>query len=192
MAKEVEVLIKLFNISGKKDIKREYPELSTMDEFMHLNSNEVKFCWLVGNQTSPISGIIAKDRLTRALEIVWGKRYGKNPLIKEIVDAKSERDIPKRIMDGILKMGMFSPSVRLKAKLMSEYIFQTLNELIVVDEETRKGMDIDDRKKYADFVIKVSSELQDMVGRLENAYGVKTIERDTKQEIKVSINDIMY
>ena len=94
-------------------------------------------------------------------------------------------------MTGILRMTNFSPSYRLKAKLMAEYIFETLSKMIVVDPVTMHTMDIDDKKKYADFVIKVSSELQGMIERLEKSYGVKTIDRTTKSEIMVGINDVI-
>ena len=89
-------------------------------------------------------------------------------------------------------MNTFDPSYRLKAKLMAEYIFEALNELVVVDPNEMAMMDVDDKKKYADLVIKVSSELNGMVERIESSYGVKTVDRQTKKEIQVNINDIMH
>jgi hypothetical protein len=35
------------------------------------------------------------------------------------------------------------------------------------------------------------SELPDMVKRLETSYGVKTVERNTKKQVMVSINDVL-
>jgi hypothetical protein len=100
--------------------------------------------------------------------------------------------MPEDILKGIYKMNSFNPGFRLKAKLMAEYIFETLNKLIIVDKDTLAMMEIEDKKKYADFVIKVSSELQSMVGRLESSYGVKAVDRKTKSAVLVNINDVMH
>jgi hypothetical protein len=88
-------------------------------------------------------------------------------------------------------MNTFNPEFRLKAKLMAEYIFETLNELIILDPSEIASMDIDDKKKYADLVVKVSSELQGMVDKLESSYGAVTVDKKTNEKVKVSIEDIM-
>jgi hypothetical protein len=190
--KEVEVT--LFGVDHKGDIKRDYPELSEIEEFKDLSPHEVRFCWLVGNRTSPIFGMDRGERIDKAASIVWGQNAKQSPKkrIKDIACAKGENDFPEEILKGIYKMNTFHPGYRLKAKLMAEYIFETLNRLIVVDSHTMMTMDTDEKKKYADFVIKVSSELQGMVERLENAYGVRTVDRKTKSDILVNINDVMH
>jgi hypothetical protein len=189
---ERKVQVVLFGVQSDGDLKREYKELANLEEFKDLNPNEVKFCWLVGNRTSPIFNLERGERIRKALNIVWGSNYKLNPKIKELSKATGEDDIPEDILRGIFKMNTYNPSLRLKAKLMSEYIFETLNELIVLDSAEMHSMDIDDRKKYADFVIKVSSELQGMVDRLESSYGVQTIDRETKEEVRVNISDVMH
>jgi hypothetical protein len=188
--KEIEVV--LFGVNHEGDLKREYPGLDKIEEFKDLDPKKVRFCWLVGNRTSPIFKLDRWDRIRKALKIVWGETHSKNPTIQDIVKAKDESELPDDILKGIYRMNMFNPGYRLKAKLMAEYIFETLNELIVVDSVTMMSMDIDDRKKYADLAIKVSSELNGMVERIESSYGVKTIDRETKDEIQVNINDLMH
>jgi hypothetical protein len=189
--KEVEVL--LFNVENAGDLKREYKELDGIEEFKDLNPSEVRFCWLVGNRTSPIFKMERVERMRKAMTIVWGSNYKTSPKqkVKDLANATGEDDIPEDILKGIYKMNTFNPGYRLKAKLMAEYIFETLNELIVIDPATMHSMDIDERKKYSDFVIKVSSELQGMIDRLENSYGVKTVDRKTKSKVLVGINDVM-
>lgn len=189
-----EVEITLFGVNHKGDLKRDYPELAKIEEFKDLSPHEVRFCWLVGNRTSPIFGLERTERIRNASTIVWGINAKQSPKkrIKDIAIAKSEDDFPDDILKGIYRMNAFNPGYRLKAKLMAEYIFETLNRLIVVDSDTMATMDTDEKKKYSDFVIKVSSELQGMVERLENSYGVKTISRKTKSEILVNINDVMH
>jgi len=186
--KEVEVV--LFGTDNKDDIKRVYPELSKIDEFKDLGPSKVKFCWLVGNVTSPIFRLDRWERIRQALQIVWGSSYRTNPNIKDIANAKHEDDIPDEILKAIYKMNTFDPSYRLKAKLINEYIFDTLNQLIVVDATTLAAMDVDDKKKYADLSIKVSSELQGMIDRIEGSYGIKTINRKTKKEVKIDMSNL--
>tara|TARA_R110000772_G_scaffold90544_3_gene186710 strand:+ start:65 stop:646 length:582 start_codon:yes stop_codon:yes gene_type:complete len=189
-----EVEITLFGVNHKGDLKRDYPELAAVEEFKDLSPHEVRFCWLVGNRTSPIFGLDRSTRIPQASTIVWGQNAKQSPKqrIRDIATASSESDFPEDILKGIYKMNTYNPGYRLKAKLMAEYIFENLNRLIVVDSATMMAMDTDEKKKYADFVIKVSSELQGMVERLENSYGVKTINRKTKSDILVNINDVMH
>jgi hypothetical protein len=40
-------------------------------------------------------------------------------------------------------------------------------------------------------VVKVYSELPDMVKTLESSYGVKAVERKTKKKVLIGINDIL-
>jgi hypothetical protein len=70
-------------------------------------------------------------------------------------------------------------------------MFEVLNSMIMLSESDIATMDIDEKKKYTDLVVKVHSELPDMVKRLETSYGVKTVERNTKKQVMVSINDVL-
>jgi hypothetical protein len=70
-------------------------------------------------------------------------------------------------------------------------MFEVLNDMILITQSQMSGMEIDEKKKYADLVIKIYSELPDMVKTLEGSYGAKTIERKTKKEVLVKINDIL-
>jgi hypothetical protein len=70
-------------------------------------------------------------------------------------------------------------------------MFEVLNDMIMLDAQTLATMDIDEKKKYTDLVVKVHMELPDMIQRLETAYGVKTIERKSKKQVMVGINDVL-
>jgi hypothetical protein len=52
-------------------------------------------------------------------------------------------------------------------------------------------MEVDEKKKYTDLLVKIHEELPDMVKRLETSYGVKVKDRKTKKEILVKINDVL-
>lgn len=185
MEKEVEVV--LFGIETENDLKLEYPELSNSKDFENLKAKEVRLCWLLGNRTSPIYKLSKGDRLSKALELVYGRNYERHPFARLILDT----GMPENMRKGILKMESYSPEYRLKAKLMSQYMFDILNDMIVLDATTLATMDIDEKKKYTDLIVKVHTELPDMVDRLESSYGIKTFDRKTKKEVLVNINDIM-
>ncbi len=187
MAEEKEVEVVLFNLEGEGDLRIEYPELAETEEFKDLRVKEVRLCWLIGNRTSPIYKMSKKERVFKALEIVYGKYYDRNKDLQGIING----DIPENIKNGIRRMELYNPEYRLKAKLMSQYMFEILNDMILLDATTLATMDIDEKKKYTDLVVKIHSELPDMVKRLETSYGVKTIERKSKKQVMVGINDVL-
>jgi hypothetical protein len=63
--------------------------------------------------------------------------------------------------------------------------------MIVLDSVTLAGMDIDEKKKYTDLVVKVYGELPQMVKTLESSYGAKVVERKTRKQVLVKINDVL-
>lgn len=183
--KEVEVI--LFGLERDGDLRIEYPELAEIDEFKDLKVKEVRLCWFLGNRTSPVYKLDKAKRLLNSLELVYGKNYETRKDLKEIING----NMPEEIVKGIHKMEQFNPEYRLRAKLMSQYMFDMLNEMIIVDRSTLGTMDTDEKKKYTDLVVKIHSELPDMVKTLEASYGAKTIEKKTKKEILVKINDVL-
>jgi hypothetical protein len=184
---ELEVEVKLFGLETQGDIRLEYPELAETNEFANLKAKEVRLCWLLGNRTSPIYKLSKRDRLLKALEIIYGSHYEKNADARIILDG----DMPEQLKLGIKKMESYNPEYRLKAKLMSQYMFEVLNNMIVLSDTDLATMDIDEKKKYTDLVVKVHEQLPDMVKRLESSYGVKTVDRKTKKQVMVSINDVL-
>ena len=187
MAEEKEVDIVLFGLESDGDLRLEYPELAAVPEFKNLKVKEVRLCWLIGNRTSPIYKLSKRDKLFKALELVYGKYYDKNKDLQGLING----DIPEELILGIRKMELYNPEYRLRAKLMSQYMFEVLNDMIMLDAQTLATMDIDEKKKYTDLVVKVHMELPDMIQRLETAYGVKTIERKSKKQVMVGINDVL-
>jgi hypothetical protein len=183
--KEVDIV--LFGLDRDGDLRIEYPELAEIEEFKSLKVKEVRLCWFLGNRTSPIYKLDKAKRLTKALELVYGKNYNSRKDLQGVLNG----EMPEYLVKGIRKMELFNPEYRLRAKLMSQYMFEVLNDMIIVDNTTLATMDIDEKKKYTDLVVKIHSELPNMVKTLETSYGAKTIEKKTKKEVLVKINDIL-
>jgi len=183
--KQVEVV--LFGVQSDKDLRIEYPDLAEDDVFGKMKVKEVRLCWLLGNRTSPIYKLSKKDRLVKGLQLVYGHHYESQKDASEMLLG----NIPDHIREGISRMETFNPEYRLRAKLLSQYMFDVLNDMIVLDFSTIASMDIDEKKKYTDLVIKVHEQLPDMVKRLETSYGVRTIDKNTKKQVMVTINDVL-
>lgn len=161
----IEADVILFGVEGDKDMRIEYPELLSVPEFAALRTkSELRFCWLVGNRTSPIFNIEQKAKVKKAMEIVYGiDRINRNKDLQQIYDYKNgTQDIPQHIFEGIERMTWYAPDNRLKAKLLSQYMFDTLTEMVVMNRDAISILDIEDKKKYAELIIKVSAELPNL------------------------------
>lgn len=164
-----------------KDMLTEYPELRTIDAFSSLSNAELVFVWLLANRTSPLAPDNEKNRLkatTKAL--TWSK-------LDKLVDAQtlalySRQQFPQKLISALAKMSNFNPSIRMKAKMISEKMLTNIEKMVDVAEEEFEQMTLDDKNKYASFVKNVTNTLDELIVSNEDAYGVKVIK---KREDKV-------
>lgn len=179
----------LFLPTDGKDMRSEYPELGDISEFTLLNNAELVFVWCLGNRTSPLSNELdPKVKYRKALE--WSK-------LDKKLDLQTNSDyllgkFPNKISSAISRMAMFVPSIRMRAKLMSEKMLVNLERMVDVSEEEFKVMDIDEKKKFAGFAKDVTNVLDELVVSLENAYGIKDIKRkkgDTAKSAQPTLMD---
>lgn len=178
----------LFEPSGR-DMKLDYPDLAAIEEFEKLSTRELKFVWYVGNRTSPLAKMGKRDRLKKAASLAWGGYHAQRDEVTELASGK----IPDKILKAIDRMSRFSPSVRLKAKFMQEYIFEQMQSIILLTPQEMNEMDADERKKYVDLSLKVSSEIPELVERMESGEAVKVKEEDRKGKAKVkkTVSDVI-
>jgi len=174
-----------------EDMRIDYPELNEYDEFKELNARELRLCWLLGNKTSPLvrQNLPKKVLLKSAIEQAYSKKaLNSRPDLKEMMSGT----IPDKILLGTKRMAAFSVSQRLRAHMMNEYVFDRLEELIMLSEDEKATFDIDDKKKYADLAIKISSELTGVVQRVESGFGIKRKKerKKTGNQVKASIKQI--
>jgi hypothetical protein len=189
MSKEKrEVELVLFGVETSSDLRNEYPELADIPEFKSLQPKQVRLCWLLGNRTSPLYKLEKRSRLDKALQTIYGLAYKEREDLTQML----KDGLPDDIREGVKRMETFNPEYRLRAKLLSQYMFETLNDMVVIEPSVLASMDIDDKKKYTDLVVKIHSELPDMVRRLEESYGVKVIDKKTKNKVTVSIGDVLH
>lgn len=179
----------LFEPSGS-DMLKDYPELKAFSEFDSLTVREVKLCWYLGNSTSPLAKgkLKGRDKVDAAVTACYDERARE---YDKTVQAVLSMDPPAKIVAGVSRFKSFTPSYRLQAKWMDEYIFSMLNGLVVLggDEELAMKLDPDTKKKYVDLSIKVSSEMPDLIARMESGYGVKLVKKNQTGVILTGLSE---
>lgn len=183
--KEIEVVLKIFNPSNK-DLRIDYPELADIEEFKAMDPSEVKFCWYVGNRTSPIFNLERLKKVSEAIKIIF-PRGNRSDKWREIENG----DIPEHIVRGIQKMTSFNAENRLKAMILADYTFKQLEKLTYMDDDTLMSLDMDEKKKYSDLVLKINKDLPDLVRNLESGFGVRAEDRSTGKKVLVGMRDLV-
>lgn len=182
--------ISLFEPTGR-DMLFEYPELGKYPEFLDIKARDLKLAWFIGNRTSPFARYDTKKRIHAAINTV----YNEKALGRKDVQDMLSGVIPPHIVLAIQRMAVFSPSHRLRAKLGSEYIFEELLDMIYLtpEEKVLMKLDPDLKKKHADLLIKVNSELPAIIQTIESGYGVgnKKDKKENKEgKVLTSVRNI--
>ena len=104
-----------------------------------------------------------------------------------------DAEFSEEILRAIEIMASFNPSSRMKAKLLDEYAFDQLQSLVYISKDEKDMMDMDDKKKFADLLIKTSAAMSKFIQNSESGYGVKIKERVKKEkfELKASVADVI-
>ena len=185
--KDKELIISLFEPT-ERDMKLDYPELAEVDEFKELGARDLKFVWYVGNRTSPLAALKSEIRVKQAYKTVY-EGYNRE---KGLQAQLKKGEIPIRFRDAISRMAKFVPSVRLRAKLDTEYIFESMQSLIFVTPEEKLAMEGEDKKDYQALLSKISKDLPDLVSKIETGYGAKVVHKNNrKAEVMVNIKDVL-
>lgn len=183
---KVEIVYSLFEPSVR-DMFADYPELKEYIEFSYLTQREVRLCWFIGNRTSPFFNKPKDEKIRLAVQQVY---RGASQSRKEVIEML-KGNIPDKIKSGIKRMSTFRPSVRLRSRLINEYIFESLQDIINISAEEKAVMDLEEKKKYADLMIKVSTELPNVIRQMEVGHGINYSMNKDGEKVSISINDIM-
>lgn len=163
----------------------DYPEFKEYEAFTKITTRDLKFVWYVSNRTSPIIREPKEKRIKKACELAYDRKVlSTNERIKSMY---TEFKIPSDIVDAISVMASFNPDFRMRAKMLNEYNFDKLQSLVYLDEKIMQSLDLDDRKKYAELLIKTSAALGDMIVNLESGFGVK-VKKEKQEEWSLKAN----
>lgn len=175
---------------SKRDMLIDYPELKEYEVFKNISKSDMKFVWYVSNRTSPIIREPKLKRIKMAAELAYDKkRLSNNERVKKIYE---EQMLPKDMLEAIEVMASFNPSFRMEAKMLNEHNFNMLKSLVYVSESERSIMDIEDKKRYADLILKTTNALNPMISNMENGYGIKIKKTsEEKFELKANVSDVV-
>lgn len=166
----------IFVPADGKDMRAEYPELNNIEAFVTLSNAEMVFVWLMANRTSPLCAGNHPDRKkATAKALAWSK-------LNKLLDNKTlldygEQKFPTKLVNALNKMMAFNPSVRMKAKLMTEKMLLNLSKMVDVSEEELKEMSLSEKASYAGLVKTITNSLDELIVSTEDAYGIKVIKK---------------
>ncbi len=194
MQEEQEDKILLYGPKTGKSLLRLYPELAEDKVFKDLSAEDLNFAWYCGNPSSPIdedTDDYIRYRMAAGVCILSTEEKKKQ---------YSSGAIPDNVKAAINKMKLYSPDARALAKKMTQKAFHTYQRLLDVDvdkdflvtrkigrgddAETITEIDWTGKKSHADTVTKILSELDNLVKKMEEGYGI-TVDKKGKEEARV-------
>ena len=175
---------------SKRDMLIDYPELKDYDAFAKITKRDLLFVWYVSNRTSPIITTPKEKRVKLACEYAYPKKtLENNGRIKEMYE---DLNFPQEILEAIDVMASFNPSFRMRARLLNEHNFEQLQSLVYLSREEKLVMDLEDKKKYSELLIKTSNALPSMIQSMEVGYGVRLKkEKEDEWKLKAGVSDII-
>ena len=166
------------------DLRKEYPELASIEEFKALNIWQMYFVWMYACVCSPYNQVytpVANKRRFCADRAMYISKDKIRPGVKPIdYDNYCSGIFPEEVNLAIRRMEMFSPNSRLKAKIMAEKMFDDFMEFLNKDKS--ELTDTEERKKHVDMCVKILSEMPDLIKRVEEGYGIRTTIKRTDAE----------
>lgn len=183
--------ISLFEPKGK-DMKTEYPELATIEEFVVLRDAQLRFVWFFACMSSDIINLDKKERVKIALD---KSKHGVTLQSAEKQEYLNLR-FPPEMASAIKRMELFQPNLRARTKDMRMMMFENLEEMITlpaIENKTRKEviamMDITERKNYASLVKETTTVIEELIPQIEQS-GVVKKKQSTKEKTGPTYMDI--
>lgn len=167
----------LFKPKNALSILLDYPELSEEPEFQGLTARQMAFVYHYSNPTSDFLNIEPEIKKIRAClkESLPNLREDE---LKEYLSGK----FPAKVREAIKHMSGFKPDVRSRANKIAQKAFDRLESMMDVDDKVFAKMDTDDKKKYAELIIKVSDSLPGVIRQMERGFGITEGSKD-KEDI---------
>lgn len=152
-----------------KDMKAEYPELNTIEEFYTLRNKELAFVWYMKNPTSPLLNWRDEEKIPEALRLS-GLHAGLSAI--ELDNYKNDK-FPGHIQIAMVRMAKFKPSSRMQGKIMYETMLSNLEKMVGIDNEVLSKMELSAKKEYSSLVKNINDVLPDLVSKIEEGFGVR-------------------
>jgi len=171
-------------LPGKKDMRLDYPELSTVSEFKTLTSKEMRFVWLYSNDSSPLQSLSKNERLSKAFTQAFGDIAS-----DELWEKYKSFDFSLAINKAIEKMKSYDLGIRMRAKMGIEKIFNRLEKIMSIDESQLE--DLNKASTYVTLSIKIADSMPNIIKLYEQGFGIKTKIKRLEEDTGAKIADII-
>ena len=151
-----------------------YPELKSIPEFEQLTEPEMKYVFYMYNHSSPFVKCNRADRHMKSLDMSFnnGNTDKRFPIA----------NIPDYIEQAGDVMSKVNIGVRTQADNMVRQMFSNFSKITNVDEVTLAAMDLDDKKRYVEMVVKATEALPVMISSMEQGFGTRALISRPKEE----------
>lgn len=167
----------LFGPKNGKSILRSHPEIQSDPIFKELSNEEIHFAWLMGIPGSPVDEDWPNETRQKAAaaKAFKGDKYHKY----------AQGDFSEQLRQAIKKFSSFSVEARSNAKLTAQRIFHNwmkiansnVEDMVYVDKDGSEKPDWTARKQYVDSTKDIYKELEPLVKKLEEGFGINEVKK---------------
>jgi hypothetical protein len=193
--------LSLFRPKSARALFEDYPELANYPECKEVTSVQLLFAWYYACESSPIYKMRHPgQRAEEAIKLTFDSIKGAKKLSHEQrVNYKNAR-FDEKMAAAIKVMGRFRLNPRIRAKMMTEKVFDNFEKVLSIDAGDNsnfmnKDGDVDYAKKkaYVDMASKAIDMLPTLIERLESSYSVsKTTAGNDEDESGNSFADLFH
>lgn len=172
----------LYYPQNEKDLREQYPDMWTIDEFKGLTSKDLLLTWYYSNPTSPFSDLDHVQAVEQSFLAVF-KTHEKIP--SEQISKWLERDFKTELKDAMDRWKNMKLGIRSTSKKMVEAMLENLQKMTNVTQDdfakydaegnAVKGVDWQARTQYANFCRITSELLPQLIQQSEQGFGVTKI-----------------
>lgn len=171
----------LFAPTSNRDLRKQYPELKDVPEFTNLTPKEMRFVYYYCAYYK--DGVKNnRERIVKAVK-------------KSLAEVLSEKEkveyhngnFPNNVRLAIARWDKFDLSVRLKAKVTVDKIFDNIQNMIDVDMDKdfldKDGKtDFNKKKQYVDTSITIAESFPKLIKMQEEGFGITDTAQDAENK----------
>lgn len=174
--------IYIWKPSSKKMVD-EYPELSRIEEFKDLSDYQLRFCWYYVN---PTSDYVKKAKLDKSYTV----KARLNDAIKEAlldkgdatIKAYKEKKWGEKVDLALKRMASTKVRDRYIARKLFNKAYLNMEAIVGMDIEEVRELNMNEKKSYMSMSLDFMKNMDDIIEKREQAYGVKIENKDSKDK----------
>ena len=169
----------IFKPKSNRGIFSDYPELRKYPEFSGIKADQMLFVWYYACEASPFYDIENnRERIEKSIEAAFmkdGRKLISDDKKEDLLDGK----FPAKLSVAIDAMRKFRIGPRVRAKILTEKIFNNIESILSIDASKKENflnkdgeVDFSKKKAYMDAASKASEMMPKLINQLENNFSV--------------------